>query len=67
MLPFLSCCPTVVPFPFWSELPSGAIHVIFGIALGHLKTWTVQVREYGCPAIAKVEGVNWTFGRGRAV
>ena len=27
----------------------------------------MQVREYGCPVVAKVEGVNWTFGRGRAV
>ena len=25
----------------------------------------MQVREYGCPVMAKVEGVNWTFAGGR--
>ena len=63
MLPFLPSCPTVVPLPFWSKLPSGASHATFGMAVGHWKSWTVQVREYDCPVIAKVEGVNWTFGR----
>ena len=38
-----------------------------GMTARYWTTWTVQVREYGCPVIAKVEGVNWTFGRGRAV
>ena len=26
-----------------------------------------RVREYGRPVIVKVEGVNWTFGGGRAM
>ena len=67
MLPFLTGCPTVMPFTFQSELPSGANHVTSGMTARYWTTWTVQVREYGCPVIAKVEGVNSTFGRGRAV
>ena len=50
-----------------SELPSGPSQVTFGMAARYWTTWTVQVREYGCPAIAKVEGVNWTTGRGSPV
>ena len=38
-----------------------------GLAARYWTTCTVQVREYGCPAMAKVEAVNWTNGRGRAV
>ena len=67
MLSFLTVFFTVMPFLFWSVLPLGANHVTSGMAARYWTTWTVQVREYGCPAIAKVEGVNWTFGRGRAV
>ena len=67
MPPFLTGCPTVMPLLLWSELPSGANHVISGVVARYWTTLTVQVREYGCPVIAKVEGVNWTFGRGRAV
>ena len=63
-LPFLI---GLVSFLFWSELPSGSSHVTFGMAARYWTTWTVQVREYGCPAIAKVEGVNQTFGRGSAM
>ena len=67
MLPFLTGCSTVMSFLFWSELPSRSNQVTFGMTARYWTTWTVQVREYGCPVIAKVEGVNWTFGRGRAV
>ena len=67
MLPFLTVFFTVMPLPFWSGLPSEVNHVTLEMAARYWTTWTVQVREYGCPAIAKVEGVNWTFGRGRAV
>ena len=67
MLSFLTVFFTVMPFTFWSVLPSGANHVTSGMAARYWTTCTVQVREYGCPAIAKVEGVSWTFGRGRSV
>ena len=67
MLPFSTASLTVMPFTFPSELPSGASHVTFGMVARYWTTWTVQVREYGCPVMAKVEGVNWTNGRGRAV
>ena len=66
-MPFLIGCPTVMPLLLWSELPSGANHVTSGMTARYWTTWTVQVREYGCPAIANVERVNCTFGRGRAV
>ena len=67
MLSFFTASLTVTPFTFPSELPSGASHVTSGLAARYWTTCTVQVREYDCPAIAKVEAVNWTFGRGRAV
>ena len=67
MLPFFTAFLTVKPFTFPSELPSGASHVTTGVTARYWTTWTVQVREYDCPVIAKVEAVNWTFGRGRAV
>ena len=67
MLPFLTGFPTVMSFDFWSELLSGANQVTVVIIPRFWTTWTVQVRVYGRPANAKVEGVNWTFGRGRAV
>ena len=67
MLSLLTASPTVMPFTFPSELPSGASHVVSGVTARYWTTWTVQVREYDCPVIAKVEGVNWTFGGGRAV
>ena len=66
MLLFLTVFFTVKLFLLWSELPSGDSHVTFGMAARYWTTWTLQVREYGCPVIAKVEGVNWTFGRGSA-
>ena len=67
MLPFLIGCIKVMPLLFWSELPSGSSQVTSGMAARYWTTWTVQVREYGCLAIAKVEGVNRMIGRGRAV
>ena len=67
MLSFLTVFFTVMPFTFWSELPLGASHVTSGMAARYWTTCTVQVREYGCPAIANMEGVNWTFGKGRSV
>ena len=67
MLSFLTAFFTVMPFLLRSELPSGANHVTSGMTARYWTTWTVQVREYACPVIAKVEGVNWTFRRGRAV
>ena len=67
MLPFLIGIPGMAKFPLWSELPSGANHVTFGIAARYWITWTVQVRMYGCPNIAKVEGVNRTIGNGSSV
>ena len=67
MLPFLTGFPTVMSFDFWNEPPSGANQLTVGMVPRFWTTWTVQVRVYGRPANAKVEGVNWTFGRGRAV
>ena len=67
MLPFLTASLMVMPFTFPSELPSGASQVTFGMVARYWTTCTVQVREYGCPVMAKVEGVYWTNGRGRAV
>ena len=67
MLSFSTASLMVMPFTFPSELPPGASHVTSGLAARYWTTWTVQVREYDCPVIAKVEGVNWTTGRGRAV
>ena len=67
MLSFSTASLMVMPFMFPSELPPGASHVTTGVTARYWTTWTVQVREYDCPVIAKVEGVNWTFGRGRAV
>ena len=67
MLSFLTASLMVMPFTFPSELPPGDSHVTSGLAARYWTTCTVQVREYGCPVIAKVEGVNWTFGIGRAV
>ena len=67
MLPFSTASLMVMPFTFPSELPPGTSHVTSGLAARYWTTCTVQVREYGCPAMAKVEGVNWTKGRGRAV
>ena len=67
MLPFSTALFKVMPLRLWSELPSGASHATSGLAARYWTTWTVQVIVYGCPAMAKVEGVNWTFGRGRAV
>jgi len=67
MLPFSTAPLMVMPFTFPSELPPGASHVTSGLAARYWTTWTVQVREYDCPVIAKVEAVNWTNGRGRAV
>ena len=67
MLSFLTASLMVMPFTFPSELPPGASHVTSGLAARYWTTCTVQVREYDCPVIAKVERVNWTNGRGRAV
>ena len=67
MLPFLIGCIKVMSLLFRSELPSESSQVTSGMAARYWTTWTVQVREYGCLAIAKVEGVNRTIGRGRAV
>ena len=67
MLPFSTASLMVMPSTFPSELPPGASHVTLGLAARYWTTCTVQVREYDCPVMAKVEGVNWTNGRGRAV
>ena len=67
MLSFLTASLMVMPFTFPSELPSGASHVTTGVTARYWTTCTVHVREYDCPVMAKVVGVNWTFGRGRAV
>ena len=67
MLPFSTASLMVMLFTFPSELPPGASHVTTGLAARYWTTCTVQVREYGCLVMAKVEGMNWTNGRGRAV
>ena len=67
MLSFSTASLMVMPFMFPSELPSGASHVTTGLAARYWTTCIVQVREYDCPVMAKVEVVKWTFGRGRAV
>ena len=67
MVPFLIGFPGMISFPVWSEVPSESSQVTSGMAARYWTTWTVQVREYGCPDIAKMERASWTFGRGRAV